>query len=326
MVYFIFDNPADRNKMRFLKDYKTKIFEQVYPNAKLEGVKQMFRFVMNVLSNTKPEDTIVFWYDFMGVVCWWLCKITIKKRNIVILNILLKDKDSIKNRVARFLYKKTLLDNNVIATVTSLEYGFWLNNLLGLKREFNLLHDIYYGDLSGIIINDSTLPSVFCGGRNGREWNLLIKIAKELPEVTFHCVLPSNEYESLKSEFSPNMIVKYDIVEEEFLSFLNESSLVVMPLDTQAPAGLIALFQAAMYYKMIITSNTVTTREYIMADRGVTCSNDVSDWVKEISYYVNHKEEAKTRALNFKSFLNSECSTKIYAKKLYEIVGGTKHV
>ena len=41
-----------------------------------------------------------------------------------------------------------------------------------------------------------------------------------------------------------------------------QSSLVVMPLDTEAPAGLIAFFQAAANGRMSITSDTVTTREY----------------------------------------------------------------
>ena len=45
-----------------------------------------------------------------------------------------------------------------------------------------------------------------------------------------------------------------------------------MPLDTEAPAGLIALFQAATYGKMVITTDTVTTREYFSGDRGVPVS------------------------------------------------------
>lgn len=36
------------------------------------------------------------------------------------------------------------------------------------------------------------------------------------------------------------MVVKSDIPEREFLEFMCQSQLVVTPLDTEAPAGLIA--------------------------------------------------------------------------------------
>ena len=67
--------------------------------------------------------------------------------------------------------------------------------------------------------------------------------------LLLNVLCPQNQYEEYKVLISPNVQVKYDIPENEFLELLNSSQLVVMPLDTEAPAGLIALFQAGNIWK-----------------------------------------------------------------------------
>ena len=123
--------------------------------------------------------------------------------------------------------------------------------------------------------------TVFCGGRNGRDWELLIRIAQAMPEVTFNCVMPKDKYEEYKENFGKNMVVKSDIPEQEFLEFMCQSQLVVTPLDTEAPAGFDCFYQAAANGKMAITSDTVTTQEYFADGRGALCwARDIEDWEK----------------------------------------------
>ncbi|MGN0395006.1 MAG: hypothetical protein ACI4EF_06555 [Coprococcus sp.] len=318
MVYFIFDNPADKSKMEFLYEFETREYKQVYAEHQLLGVKDMSSFVKECISKTTEKDQLVFWYDFMGIICWWICKLTQKKRKIVILNILLKDKKSKKNALAKILYKRVLNDKNVVATVTSKEYGEWLNRLLGIKRDFPLIHDIYYGD--AVDQNDSSGRYVFCGGRNGRDWNTLMEIAKEVPDVSFKCVMPKSTLDSLQ-KIPDNVEIQCDIPEQEFLNLLRQSLLVAMPLDTDAPAGLIALFQAGMYKKLVITSNTPVTREYISKDSGVLCSSK-EEWICAIQHFITNTDEGKTKAESFNEFLNKECSKEIYAKELVRLVRG----
>ena len=93
-----------------------------------------------------------------------------------------------------------------------------------------------------------------------------------------------------------------------------------MPLDTEAPAGLTVYFQAAANNKMIITSDTVTTKGYISHGRGVLCSNDIEEWKDKIQYYLQHKKEADAIAVKLKNFLENECSEKKYAKTLWEML------
>ena len=163
---------------------------------------------------------------------------------------------------------------------------------------------------------------MFCGGRNGRDWELLIRIAQAMPEVTFNCVMPKDKYEEYKENFDKNMVVKSDIPEQEFLEFMRQSQLVVTPLDTEAPAGLISFYQAAANGKMAITSDTVTTQEYFADGRGALCGKDIEDWKNKIQYYLQNREEADVSAAKFKSFLERECSEEKYAKILWEMLAG----
>lgn len=319
MVYMLFDNPADKENMIFLNAYETAGIQQVYPTQKCTSTKEMLMVCKNIINQSLDGDMIICWYDFMAVICWWLCKVQFKNRKIIALNILLKDKATAKNKLAKLLYKPVLKSKNVKATVTSQKYGEHLNEILGVQKQYTLLHDIYHDGYS--IDCNAVIPNtVFCGGRNGRDWDLLIKIAQAIPEVTFNCVMPKDKFEQYKENFGKNMVVKSDIPEREFLEFMCQSQLVVMPLDTEAPAGLIAFYQATANGKMSITSDTVTTQEYFVNGRGALCKEDVEDWKNKIQYYLQNKEEADICAVKLKKFLESECSEKKYAKTLWEML------
>lgn len=66
-----------------------------------------------MIKRSEDSDTIICWYDFMAVLCWWLCKVQFKKRKIIAVNILLKDKNITKNELAKFLYKLVLKSKDV---------------------------------------------------------------------------------------------------------------------------------------------------------------------------------------------------------------------
>lgn len=320
MIYMLFDNPEDKNNMKFLYNYETADIQQVYPPYKCNSVKDMLNVCNDMIKQSTRDDTIICWYDFMAVLCWWLCKFKLKKRKVIALNILLKDKDTFKNKVAKFLYRSMLKSNNVQATVTSKNYGKHLNKMLKINKKYTLLHDIYHGNYN-ISYSGITIPNtVFCGGRNGRDWNFLIKIAKSMPEVVFNCVMPKNIYKQYENQFSTNMKVLSDIPEKRFLEFMCESQLVVMPLDTEAPAGLIAFYQATANGKMSITSDTVSTQEYFTDGRGALCINDIADWKNNIQYYLEHNEVCDMKVERLKNFLENDCTEEKYAKTLWEIV------
>lgn len=320
MVYMLFDNPADKQNMTFLNSYETSKIRQVYPSQKCNSTKEMLDACKDIIKQSVDGDTIIFWYDFMAVLCWWLCKVQFKNRKIIALNILLKDKTTAKNKLAKFLYKSMLKSKKVQATVTSRKYGEHLNEMLGISKQYTLLHDIYHGGYS-IEYEGKVIPNtVFCGGRNGRDWEFLIRIAQAMPEITFNCVMTKDKYEEYKENFGKNMVVRSDIPEQEFIEFMCQSQLVVTPLDTEAPAGLIAFYQAVANGKMAITSDTVTTQEYFADGRGALCGKNVEDWKNRIRYYLQYREEAEVSVAKLKNFLESECSEEKYAKTLWGMI------
>lgn len=320
MIYFIFDNPADKQKMEFLKDYDTSSFERIFPEKQCKSIKSMLDVCINCIKKSSSGDTVIFWYDFMGIIFWWLCKIFNRKRQIVILNILLKNKKSMKNKVARILYKTALKSKNIKATVTSKEYGVYVNNFLGIKKQYIVLHDIYHERYNikygGKVQNNS----VFCGGRNGRNWELLKNLANEMMDIQFNIVVPKDMYEQYKNDFGANVNIKTEITETEYLQLMCQSELVIMPLNTEAPAGLIAIFQAVANGKMTIVSDTVTTQEYFKNNTEALCKNRIDDWKIQIRYWVENPQEAIKCAEKSRKFLEENCTEKDYAKTLLTVV------
>lgn len=260
------------------------------------------------LNASRRGDTIVCWYDFQAVLCYWLCKFTLKRRKIVCINLLLKEKDSFKNKVVTWLYKKALNGKCFVASVTSVEYGEHLRKRLGVEKKFHLLHDVFrndyrYGD--NVRVRPNT---VFCGGKNGRDWRFMVEVAKAMPEVEFHLVMPEATYQELKDDFPRNVVAKHNIPSEEFIRELCASEIVALPLDTEAPAGLIVLFQSAAYMKFVITTDTMTSREYLSNGRGCLVANRVADWVTAIRTSLKDKEQTREASAKMLSFLQTECS------------------
>ena len=132
--------------------------------------------------------------------------------------------------------------------------------------------------------------------------------------------MPREQFEQYKSKFRKNTNVKTEISESKFLTLMCQSSLVLMPLNTEAPAGLIVMFQAAANGKLIIASDTVTTREYFADNRGVLCKKSIDEWNIQIRFWLEHTAQAQERAKKFRQFLEKECSEKKYAELLNQLV------
>lgn len=203
-----------------------------------------------------------------------------------------------------------LLQNTGSGSTGSLEF------LLGIHY-FMIHTGGGYTECTGLEVRHN---SVFCGGRNGRDWNLLTQIAERMPDTIFNFAMPQQCFEEYKTCFGKNVNAKFDIPESEFAKLMLESELMVMPLNTEAPAGLIVLFHAAGNNKLVITSNTVTTREYFGGNKGVLCGNSIDEWVKQIKYWQEHPDKAAENANRCRFFLENECSERNYAETLLRVI------
>lgn len=320
MVYFLFDNPGDKQRLSFISEKINKEMKEVYSPKCSKLIVGWLKGCLSVLEQSHRNDSIVCWYDFQAVLCYWLSRLTFKRRKIVCINLLLKDKDSMKNKVVSWLYKKALKSKHFEASVTSVEYGNHLKKRLGIDKELFLLHDVFHENYK---VNDRVeiLPNtVFCGGRNGRDWKFMIELAKAMPNVDFHLVMPKATYEAFQTELPSNVVAKYNLSMEDFMKEMCSCEIVALPLDTEAPAGLIVLFQAAANMKYIITTDTMTTREYLKNGRGCLLPNDVVTWKKAVSErLVNAKSnvDASEKLLNF---LEMECSEEKFVEGVERMI------
>lgn len=308
MLYFLFDNPQDKKHLSFISKMAHREMKEVYSPKCGKLIVGWLKGCLAVLKQSHGNDTIVCWYDFQAVLCYWLSKLSFKRRKIVCINILLKDKESTKNKVVAWLYKNALKSKHFVASVTSVEYGKHLKKRLGLNKDLFLLHDVFHEDYK---VNGSVKVhpnTVFCGGRNGRDWKFMIDVAKAMPNVEFHLVMPKATYETFQTELPSNVVAKYNLSMEDFMKEMCSCEIVALPLDTEAPAGLIVLFQAAANMKYIITTDTMTTREYLSDGKGSLVANDVNKWVVEIRERLALTKDNTDSSYRLLDFLKNKCS------------------
>lgn len=278
-----------------------------------------------VMRASKKGDIIVSVYDFQGVLCYWIGLLTMRQRKILGINLLLKEKSSLRNRVARFLYRRALKSRWFQTTVSTADYGNRMVRYLRLDRRLPLLRDVFY---DSYLTEAEAMPHsdggyVFSGGRNGRDWNFLLKVAAGLPHIKFRLAMPATVLAGMKERqtpISPNVECQCDLSMHEFNALIAGSSLVALPLDTESPAGLIVVFQAAAHNKPIIITDTVSTHDYVSDGKGFPIKNDTDTWQHTIQHIFSHPQEAAHSARQLAAFITTHCSEARYVARIEEII------
>ena len=320
MIFLLFDNPNDKEKVSFITNSFSFEIKEIYSPKWDKLIIGWIIGCLTILKLSKRNDTIVCWYDFQAVLCYWLAKLSFRQRKNVCINLLLKDKASAKNKVVAWLYKKALKSKHFVASVTSVEYGKHLKNRLGIDKDLFLLHDVFQENYKINGYMDVHPNTVFCGGRNGRDWRFLIEVAKAMPHVQFHIVMPKVTYEEFQNELPGNVVAKCNLHIDYFLKEMCSCELVALPLDTEAPAGLIVLFQAAANMKYIITTDTMTTREYLSDGRGCLLPNDVDVWKKAINEKLGKVKPNAMASEKLFNFLETECSEEKFVEGIKSMI------
>lgn len=314
MNFILFDNPQDKDRLSFISNIIHTEMKEVYSPKENKLVLGWIKGCISVLRQSYRNDTIVCWYDFQAVLCFWFAKLSFRQRKIVCINLLLKDKVTTKNKIVSWLYKKALKSKHFVASVTSVEYGIHLKERLGIDKELFLLHDVFHEDYGVNASLDVCPNTVFCGGRNGRDWRFMLEVAKAMPHVQFHLVMPKVTYDEYQHELPSNVVARYNISMKDFMKEMCSCEIVALPLDTEAPAGLIVLFQAAANMKYIITTDTMTTREYLSDGRGCLLANDIDVWKKAINEKLGKSKPNAMASETLLNFLKTECSEEKFVK------------
>ena len=312
MIYLLIDENHS-HAYDFIGRLSSHAFVEVRPSTNNSRKEiQWLSGVLKVIRSSRKDDCLVFVFDFQAVLAWWICHVFGIRRRILCINLMLDHKDCFRNRFVSAMYRKALPAVNFTATVTSEEYGAWLNSVLGISADYCLLRDVYHEEYR----TDSPAPSsdVFCGGRNGRDWALMLQLADSMPDVSFTLVVPPDIAEQMKNNVPSNATVLTGLSSGEFVARLAASRVVCLPLTKQAPAGLIVLFQAAANKRPVITSDTVTMKSYCSEGRGVLLPNRPEAWKEAISCCLEDKAMASAMAAAMRDFCRVNCSEEEYVR------------
>ena len=319
MIYFLFHHDRWDNKylLRELGEENVRtIYSHDYRQWKMRHWRH-FRGSLKAVRASSKGDTIVAWHYLQAVLAWWICRLTLRKRRFVCLNVLLKVDKTPKNWLHRYLCKQAFKADNFKATVTSMPYGQWLNRQLGINVEYTLLHDVYHDYYHTPHFEEAPKRDiVFCGGASGRDWDLMLDIIRLTPEVRFYMIMPGRLYRPFMKqhghEIPDNVKVDHDLPYKQFMHRLCQSTLVVLPLSINAPAGLTVMYQAAANRRMVLTTDTEAMKEYFMPYQ--LCGKDPAEWCDKIRYYLSHEAERQQEADRFHEFITTQCTEQDYAK------------
>lgn len=299
---------------------------EIKPNSIIDKFRLYLSYILlsfKISLKSKKNDLIISRQDFLAVLCFWFCKLLFKKRRIIGINIMLKDRAGISGRIERYLYKKALIDSNFVSTVTTIQTGEYINSLLKTTIKFNLLPDDY-GGLSSFESEFHDMGNrVFCGGYNGRNWNLLFEIAQKMNNVHYDVVMSKHDFDKGGYNVPENVKVYFNIPNKDFFDTMDKCSIVFLPLNTNSPAGLIVVLAAALKRKLIIITKTPATLAYIdHLDSGILIDKELkSDQiVNTISYYLNELEIRKVIVENEYLKIKEMASPEAYLKKLVALI------
>ncbi|MZP56726.1 MAG: glycosyltransferase [Bacteroidales bacterium] len=252
--------------------------------------QQYLKIAWKGIMKSERKDIIICYLDVVGMYVFLLSKILLRRREILVINIMFNDKQDFLTGIKRVLYKAMLRSKHVYPTVISSELPLLYKRIFNLpSKVFYVMHDCY-GDLDKAIPDRTDEDEyVFCGGTASRDWNLMKEVTYKLPDTKFVIVGPNKN--TLGENIPPNVTYYYNLPSVEFRYLLNRSSLLALPLNTEAPAGLIVLFTAGLMSKAVVTTDNVTTREYIVngVNGRMVKMKDVDDFAMQIQDLINDK-------------------------------------
>lgn len=316
MVYYL--THYDVDTFPFLIKYlKDKGYEAEYlhtPTNSNEYVND-FRGALHAVNTAKAGDTIITYLCSAGVLCWWISMLKHKKIKVISSNLTLKDDQSMRTRLMRFLYRKAVKSKRYIQLINSRSYEKLIQKVLHTSRPLPLLRD--YNQYPGYAreFNDNG-KRIFCGGNTHRDWDRCLHIAKLLPQWKFLFVgFTPKEGKSIPKNVKTFSHLPFPY----FMQGMRESTFVLNIAKYNCPAGLIVLMQSAWEGRVIAMNENDVTKEYITDERGIISKTD-EEIAQKIELAYSDQEGMKRKVHNMQDFLTKECSAENYCESMLRAI------
>jgi len=154
-----------------------------------------------------------------------------------------------------------------------------------------------------------------------RDWETLFKACEEIPQIKFVCIA-RKKYFNQSLKIPGNVELHFDTDHDTFFNFMRNSSIVLIPLKSQLPTGLIVLLESALMQKPVIATNTPSIANYIEnGKRGLLIEQgNPKDILDKINILYNNIELQKSVTTNLLSYVLTNHSHESYSKILLEII------
>jgi len=261
----------------------------------------------------------------MGAMFSVINLLNIKHVTVLILNVMLPTITGPRAVLRNALYRVALRRNNVYYTVNNLELGRSYSSMLRISnRNYFVLFDTsVYRPRSYVSSHVAVAQEyVFFGGRAGRDYATAIKIAERCPNISFVFAVKRADFGRFMQKLPNNVMTIFDCEVEQFNYLLKESSLVMLPLKSDAPSGLIVLLTAAYYKKLVIATQTVTLESYIVNGKsGILLSNsDLDGWCYNVEKFLDERDEKQKMVEAFSASIERKFSNEAYLERLNSII------
>ena len=274
---------------------------------------------LQVLLDSKSGDYVICRLDYLAIYTKFLELFFLKKLVIIALNVMV-------NNQANFLKKKIFglifRLKNVFITVNSKGLIDYYCTLLKLKRrKIYLVYDACGKDILELEKSfEIGNKEIFCGGYNARDWRFIHSVAKQLPNYKFIFVGKRGFMNYLS--ILPNTKIYEEIPQNYFFQLMRDCSVIAIPLDTEAPAGLLVIYAASVLSKPVIITRTMTSIDFIedKLEGRLIKKGDESSFIECLVELLDNEKLQEKYGNNLKNRIKNQCSISLFCDSILKII------
>jgi hypothetical protein len=245
-----------------------------------------------------------------------------KRQPTIALNMIVREKGIFNQILRRFVYQTAFLSDQLLLTVNSPELRDRYIESFGIKPEnIFVVRECWDPKYKTSSATPRDGEFVFSGGEANRDWNTLLSVASACPEIPFKIAARRITW-SPQRDVPANVDVVFDTDVAEFYAMVANSRLILLPLFSQATAGLLVLTRAILMGKLaIVTDTPATVAFYPSHCRDLLVPEaDAELMTSRLKYYWANHECQIQKAMEVQNHVLQNLSPSAYANQVSELV------
>lgn len=283
-----------------------------------------FKYMVQVIKAIRwsaKDDIIVCWNFTTGMGAGLINRLFLRKRRILALNMISHFSSGMVSKIRFFIFRLAMNQSDFHITVNAANYiAINAKRFKVPERKFFVLPDPVK-DRFPFKVNIKNDGYVFSGGEAQRDWRLLFEAARQLPDIAFK-VVARKKYVDPALIVPANVHLLFDVEYDHFSRLMASAALVVIPLTSTFPCGLIVIGDAGLMKKAVIVTRTPSTENYILPNEtGILIEvNDLEAMKNEIRRLFDNSDECQRLGENLHNFLRREFAVQNYIDRMISIL------